>query len=106
MHNPGTPPDTRLADPAPAGPDVIITCEEPYHLYKGEGVQKRLAEYHYEQVRSGYMISAVPGTQIGPLVGELRERGAYLFVTELVDDFYESFGTSWGDFMASMDSEQ
>ena len=100
IHNPGTPPDAELADP---GPDVIITCEEPYHRYRGKEVQQRLKEYHYDRAKSGYMISAVPGDEIGQIVQELCHRGAYLFVTALVDDFYESFGKSWGDFVAAME---
>jgi hypothetical protein len=101
IHNPGTPPDAELAD---SGPDVIITCEEPYHRYCGGEVQKRLKEYHYDRAKSGYMISAVPANEISEVVQELCHRGAYLFVTDLVDDFYESFGKSWGDFVAAMDT--
>ncbi|KKY22815.1 putative cell surface protein [Phaeomoniella chlamydospora] len=101
IHNPGTPPDAGLADP---GPDMIVTCEEPYGRYKGQEVQQRLREYHYDQPRSGYMISAVPEGQIEPLVSELRHRGSYLFVTDLVDDFYESFGESWSNFVAAIET--
>ena len=50
------------------------------------------------------MISAVPRDQIGALVRELRCRGAYLFVTDLVDGFYESFGSGWGDFVEAMET--
>lgn len=102
IHNPGTPPDAELANP---GPDVIVTCEEPYERYQGEEVQKRLRDYYYEQPRSGYMISGVSRAQIPALVEELRYRGAYLFVTALINDFYESFGESWGDFIAAFEAE-
>lgn len=101
IHNPGTPPDPELADP---GPDVIVTCEEPYQRYRGEEVQKRLKEYHYDRARSAYMISAAPEKEIGEVVQELSQRGAYLFVTDLVDDFYESFGKSWADFVAAVEA--
>jgi hypothetical protein len=100
IHNPGTPPDAGLADP---GPDVIVTCEEPYDRYIGDEVQKRLKELHYDQPKSGYMISGVPEDKVGGLVRELRHRGAHLFVTDLVDDFYESFGPSWGAFVAAFE---
>lgn len=50
------------------------------------------------------MISAVPGNKIGEAVQELCHRGAYLFVTDLVDDFYESFGKSWADFVVAMEA--
>jgi hypothetical protein len=90
-----------LADP---GPDVIVTCEEPYHRYRGKEVQRRLKDYHYDRAKSGYMISAVPEDEIGDVVQELCDRGAYLFVTELVDDFYESFGKSWTNFVGAMEA--
>jgi hypothetical protein len=101
IHNPGTPPDTELGSP---GPDVIVTCEEPYERYRGEEVQKRLEDYHYDQPRSGYMVSGVPSTEIFALLQKLRYRGAYLFVTDLVNDFYESFGDSWGEFIAAFET--
>ena len=83
---------------------MIITCEEPYDRYQGKEVQQRLKEYPYDRARSGYMISAVPGEEIGSLVRELRHRGAYLFVTDLVNHFYEIFGNSWGDFVAAIET--
>ena len=83
---------------------MIITSEEPYEKFTGEDVQKRLRDYHYEQSQSGFMISAVPDGEIGPLMQELRQRGAYLFVSGLKDDFYESFGKGWDEFVASLDS--
>ncbi len=83
---------------------MILTCEEPYDRYQSNEVQQRLKEYHYDRARSGYMISAVPGDEIGGLVRELCHRGSYLFVTDLVDHFYESFGNRWGDFVAAIET--
>jgi len=50
------------------------------------------------------MISAVPENKIREVVKELCHRGAYLFVTDLVDNFYESFGKSWRDFVVAMEA--
>ncbi|KAF2017686.1 hypothetical protein BU24DRAFT_478809 [Aaosphaeria arxii CBS 175.79] len=102
LHNPGTPPDAGLADP---GPDVIFTSEEPYERYRGDEVQKRLREYPYEHARSAFMISAVPKDEIQTAVRDLRKRGRWVFATDLVDDFYESFGESWNDFIAAMEPD-
>lgn len=99
MHNPGTPPDAELGA---TGVDVIVTCEEPYARYRGDEVQKRLRDYHYERERSGYQISGVPIEDMGKAVGDLRRRGAYLFATDLAEDFYESFGDSWAAFVAAV----
>lgn len=102
IHNPGTPPDYALADP---GPEVIVTSEEPFERFQGDEVQKRLRDYHYGQPRTAFMISGVPQEQVAEFARELRNRGAYLFVTDLVDDFYESFGSSWANFVAALDSD-
>jgi spherulation-specific family 4 protein len=100
IHNPGTPPDAEMAEP---GPDVIITCEESYDNFKGYEVQKRLKDLHYDRERSGYMISGIPTEEIGQAVKELATRGTYIFATDLVEDFYESFGISWVAFITAVE---
>ncbi|KAH8586589.1 cell surface spherulin 4-like protein [Bisporella sp. PMI_857] len=104
IHNPGTPPDPGLVAPVPDGPDIVVTCEESYDRYRGNEVQKRLKEYHYDRARSGCIISAVPRDEMGSFVQELRHRGAYLFATDLVHDFYEDFGSGWHDFVTAMET--
>ncbi|KIN05435.1 hypothetical protein OIDMADRAFT_158030 [Oidiodendron maius Zn] len=128
IHNPGTPPDYSLAPPPPPlasiikptpittniepdkdisgptyGPDIILTCEEPHARYLSPEVQNRLKEYYYPPSRSGYMISGVPLGEIAEAVQELKGRGDYVFATDLVDDFYESFGESWNGFVAAVE---
>ncbi|KAL4914635.1 Spherulation-specific family 4 [Aspergillus aurantiobrunneus] len=99
IHNPGTAPDASLAESA----DLTFVCEEPYERYRSDEVQNWLALHPFDRSRAGYMISGVPVDKIHALVRELRHRAAYLFVTEVVDDFYESFGPrSWGDFMQAL----
>ncbi|PYH91622.1 hypothetical protein BO71DRAFT_358977 [Aspergillus ellipticus CBS 707.79] len=101
VHNPGTPPDyTMAADP---GPDLILVCEEPHPRYRSNEVQHRLRELHYDRVRCGYMISQVPRDEIRALVHDLRQRAAYVFITEIEGDFYERFGPySWGALMEAL----
>jgi len=36
------------------------------------------------------------------MVKQLAERGVYLFVTDLADNFYESFGESWAGFVGAV----
>lgn len=100
IHNPGTPPDAEMAEP---GPDVIITCEESYERFKGDEVQKRLKDLHYDKKRSGYMISGIPAEEIGQAIKELATRATYIFATDLVEDFYESFGISWTAFISAVE---
>ncbi|KAG4438151.1 hypothetical protein IFR05_006362 [Cadophora sp. M221] len=101
IYNPGTPPDTGLIPPLPAGPDVVITCEEPYDRYGGDKVQQRLKEYPCDWARAGHMISALPNREIATIARQLCQRGAYLFVTDMVENFYESFARSWTEFVAA-----
>ncbi|RAH41110.1 spherulation-specific family 4 protein [Aspergillus brunneoviolaceus CBS 621.78] len=100
VHNPGTPPDPKLADPSP---DLILVCEEPYPRYRSDEVQRYYAQFDYPRVQCGYMISEVPRDEVRPLVQELRHRAAYIFVTEIAGDFYERFGPqSWGMMMDAL----
>lgn len=95
MHNPGTPPDERLTRMT----DVIITCEEPYQRHNDATIQDHLAKFGFDRLRCGYQVSGVPVDQIGRFVSAVKSRCTYLFVTDLVDDFYESFGKSWRAFI-------
>ncbi|KAL4783563.1 Spherulation-specific family 4 [Aspergillus varians] len=99
VHNPGTAPDASLAQTA----DLTFVCEESYERYRSDEVQRWLGLHPIDRARAGYMISGVPVDELHALVQELRHRSAYLFVTEVVEDFYESFGArSWGNFMQAL----
>jgi hypothetical protein len=52
------------------------------------------------------MIHSVPEYLIRSVTMDLRHRGGYLFVTELQDDYYESFGKTWEDFVSAMAAQQ
>jgi hypothetical protein len=101
VHNPGTPPDAGLASPAIV--DMIVLCEEPFERYTSEEVQQRLGDYFFDRSRSGYQISNIPKAQIKEATRELRQKGAFVFATSLVDDFYESFGECWKNFVEAME---
>ena len=50
-----------------------------------------------------YQISGVPMGEIERTTREMMERRArYVFVTDLGEDFYESFGESWGGFLRAV----
>lgn len=85
---------------------MIVTCEEPFERYAGRDVQERLSDYFFHRSRSGYQISGVPKEQIKAVTRDLRRKGAYVFATSLIDDFYESFGECWKDFVDAMEVDQ
>ncbi|KAL2831505.1 Spherulation-specific family 4 [Aspergillus cavernicola] len=98
-HNPGTAPDATIAECA----ELTFVCEEPYERYRSDEVQRWLELHPFDRVSAGYMVSGVPVDEVYNLVQELRHRSAYLFVTEVAEDFYESFGSrSWDGFMQAL----
>ncbi len=104
IHNPGTPPEGDLAQFG--SPDLVCVCEEPYERYRSDDVQARLDEYRLEHCRNVFQVSGVPAGDLVEAVRHLCRRGRYIFATDLVKDFYESFGPSWPDFVAAVKEEQ
>jgi hypothetical protein len=51
---------------------------------------------------SACLISATPRDKIVDLTQELRRMYGYLFVTDLVDNFYESFGSGLREFIYAL----
>lgn len=84
-------------------PDVTVVFEESSTLWHEVDTQTRLADLlRYRRQNCSYMIHSVPQHLIRPLTREMRARGAYLFITELQDRYYESFGKTWTDFVSAM----
>lgn len=48
------------------------------------------------------MVHSVPHSEIRALVGDLREHGKYLFVTDLTEHYYVNFGSSWQAFVEAI----
>ncbi|KAF2129325.1 hypothetical protein P153DRAFT_396608 [Dothidotthia symphoricarpi CBS 119687] len=99
IHNPGTAVNKGLADP---GPDITTVVETSYAEFVTPNFQQWLATSPYDRSRSSYMVHSVPDGEVANLTIALRERAQYLFVTSLTENFYESFGPSWGEFVAAM----
>jgi hypothetical protein len=103
IHNPGTIPDVRLANP---GPDVTAVFEASYAEYRSAANQERLALLMpYKPDQCAYFVHSVPLQALKQLVVELRDRGQYLFVTNLREHYYVSFGSSWREFVEAMQME-
>ena len=106
IHNPGTIPEAGFAAP---GPDVTAVVEEGYATYTSTLVRERLASLrspHYHRNRSCYIVHSVPPAVQTRLVQDLRQHGAYIFVTDRHMNFYEGFGEHWGDFINAMDLDE
>jgi hypothetical protein len=83
---------------------MIVACEEPFERYTSEEVQQRLGDYFFDRSRSGYQISGTPKAQIKEATRELRQKGAFIVATSLVDDFYERIGECWKNFVEAMEA--
>jgi hypothetical protein len=89
--------------------DVVCTCEEPFEVYKSDRIQNHLQWLHYDRTVTCYQISGVPLNKFEAATRELSRRAIWLFATDTVDDFYESFGKSWPAFvklMAKIESQK
>ncbi|KAF2645200.1 hypothetical protein P280DRAFT_545224 [Massarina eburnea CBS 473.64] len=102
IHNPGTAVEKGLSDP---GPDITTVAEVTYYDFKSESFQRWLSRSPYGRDRSSYMIHSTPEGNVEDLVRTIRERAAYIFVTDLEMDYYHSFGSSWDRFVLAMATE-
>lgn len=99
MHNPGTVPDASLAHQKP---DITAVFEESYSCYRSESTQERLSAKCYDRAASSFIVYSTPIGEIKNLVNELRPRAQYLFVTDLQERYYESFGPGWTTFIEAV----
>ncbi|EPE31768.1 cell surface spherulin 4-like protein [Glarea lozoyensis ATCC 20868] len=103
VHNPGTVPDTGLANP---GPDITAVFEESFAAYQSDGLQQRLSNLlRYDRTKCSFMVHSVPREHVRGLTQSLRWRGKYLFVTDLSENYYCRFGPSWASFCEAMARE-
>ena len=76
--------------------------EDSYARWVSKEVQERLALVPYEVSRCAYMVHSVPKDKVKDLVQQLQQRGKYLFVTDLYENYYVQFGTCWQEFAEAM----
>ena len=84
-------------------PDITTVFESSHALWLDMEVQKRLSELLRHQRRQCcYMVHSVPLDLVMDVTMVLRERGMYVFVTDLCEHYYETFGKSWEVFVETM----
>lgn len=97
IHNPGTMIDRQLDDPST---DINVIFEKPYDTYQRE--KSELSSSPYDRSRSSYMINAVPSMtfkDLGAFVDSISQHAVALYVTNVKQDYYKSFGSQWFDFI-------
>ena len=88
-------------------PDITVVFEESSALWHEADSQTRLSELlRYNRENCSYMVHSVPEYLIRMVTTDLRHRGGYLFITELRENYYESFGKTWEEFVSTMAAQQ
>lgn len=97
IRNPGVVPDARFSD---TNTDISVVFEESYTAYQTkEGELSTLTD---DRSHHCYMVHSLPKMSTDELKGYvdgLSQRAKYLFVTSNDQDYYQSFGTDWADFV-------
>lgn len=65
-------------------------------------MQERLLLHQLDRSKCCFIVHTVPKEELKLLVHDLRQRGEYLFVTDLCADYYSQFGPGWKDFIEAM----
>ena len=73
-----------------------------YGQFRTNDVQTRLATFPLPYDRNMFHISGIPRREVAEVVADLCKRGRYVFVTDLKQNFYESFGESWMEFVGAV----
>jgi hypothetical protein len=98
VHNPGTIPDARFTDP---NTDITVVFEGSEQTYQSQ--QAALTALPYHRSRYSYLVySIAPSSSKNELrstVDRLSQRAEFLFLTDLSENYYESFGTLWRDYI-------
>lgn len=102
MHNPGTIVDSRLND---SNTDVTIVFEGAYSSFLDQ--QNNLTALNIDRTKKSYVIHGTPSWDASDLqgfIGAISKQSDWLFTTTLTQDYYESFGPDWNEFVANMPS--
>jgi len=84
-------------------PEITTVFESSHESWLDMKVQTRLSDLlRHQRQQCCYMVHSVPLDLIMDTTMELRERGTYIFVTDLCEHYYEKFGKSWELFVEAM----
>jgi hypothetical protein len=80
-----------------------VTFEQSYDLYQSTStlsmLDRSISSGDYNRSSSSLIVHSVPIDQIETLTLDLAKRAEYVFVTDLTEDYYNSFGPGWERFV-------
>lgn len=97
IRNPGVVPDARFSD---TNTDISVVFEESYKQYPVK--ESELSALQDDRSHNCYMVHSLPTMSKDELRGYvdgLSKRAKHLFVTTNDQDYYQSFGSDWADFV-------
>lgn len=98
IHNPGAIPDPQFND---SSTDVTVVFEGSFPDLQSR--QAQLASLSEGRSQYSYVVHSVPAsTDLGKFVDSLSQHAEFLFLTNLTQNYYESFGSQWDDFIDVM----
>lgn len=97
IHNPGCLPDDQLKSAA-IQPDITVVWEASHGRFQGETPPIS----HQDRIRNCVMLHSVPTDQVAAVTRSLQPAAKYIFLTSRREGFYEQFGDSWVQFIATM----
>ena len=103
MHNPGTIPDQRLTNSLT---DVTVVFEESFNTYQSR--QNALEALPANRSAYSYMVHSLPAgygySDLESYVNKLCDGAEFLFLTNLSQDYYANWGSSWNSFVNAITS--
>lgn len=98
IHNPGTIPDSGLETNST---DITIVFENAYEAYQTK--QSALVSLSGGRSRYSYVVHSAPTSMsksdLRDFVNKMSKTAEFLFVTDLSQDYYSSFGPDWQAFV-------
>jgi hypothetical protein len=109
VHNPGTFVDPRLMATPAANPSVTVVseCAYPTFCEADNQIVERLAAAKADRLRMAVVLHSLPASwdaeTTTEFVQELIGLAGSIFVTNLSEAYYRSWGSSWWAFVKAMD---
>lgn len=98
IHNPGVIPDERLNE---AQADITVVFEQSFEELQVQ--QSSLSELSGDRSQYAYVVHSVPRSRnLGKLLADWSQQAEYLFITTLDENYYNSFGPGWRQFISGV----
>ena len=99
VHNPGCATAAGLND---GSADVTVAFEQSFDHYSKLSAHELDRLNERDRSNTCYIVHSVPCEEIPSLVRDISEQADYVFVTDLTEQHYNSFGPAWTAFIEGL----